>query len=406
MRILFVHEIDWIKKVALDMHYLAEILSSAGHQVYAIDYADTWSKSNFSDLGTLRTIKVDNVKRIIPEANISLRRPGYIKIPVLSRVSASVTHYFEIRKLIREEKIDLIMLYSVPTNGLQVIHLAHQYKIPVVFRSIDILHQLVKYKILQLPTKQMERFVYSKADAILAITPNHVRYVTWLGAPKSKVQLLPLPVDTSVFHPNIDPSEIKHKWGFTENDRIILFIGTLFNFSGLDGFIQEFPHILDIVPNTKLLIVGDGPQHQKLDRIISQHGLNSKITITGFQPYSMLPQYINAADICINPFSDSPTTRDIFPGKIIQYMACGAAVVATPLLGIKSLVNDETQGNVYTDGAVSMAREVINLLQSPERREKLGNAAVNYVKQTHSEKKIAQQLNEQLESIVRTTSFR
>ena len=49
----------------------------------------------------------------------------------------------KIAKTIREKNIDAIVLYSVPTNGLQTLRLAKKFNIPVIFRSIDILNQLV-----------------------------------------------------------------------------------------------------------------------------------------------------------------------------------------------------------------------------------------------------------------------
>ena len=243
------------------------------------------------------------------------------------------------------------MLYSVPTNGLQIIHIARKFGIPVVFRSIDMLYRLVRYPMLRPATRCIEKKVYARVDAILAITPNHARYVISMGAAETKVRLLPMPIDTSLFHPSIDSSEVRRKWGFTEKDRVIVFIGTLFQFSGLDAFIRQFPRVIERIPEAKLLIVGDGPQRKKLESIIAELGLENRVTITGFQPYQTMPQYINLATICINPFLNTKETRDIFPGKIIQYIACGKVAVVTPLLGIKSLIPDESKGVFYADTA-------------------------------------------------------
>ena len=138
---------------------------------------------------------------------------------------------------------------------------------------------------------------------------------------------------------------------YSEKDKVIVFIGTLFEFSGLDGFIREFPRVIEKVPEAKLLIVGDGPQRQKLEKIIAELGLKSRVTITGFQPYQTMPQYISLATLCINPFLNTKETRDIFPGKILQYIACGKVAVVTPLLGIKSLIPDESKGVFYADTA-------------------------------------------------------
>ena len=400
MNILFIHEVDWLKKVVFEIHNLAEILSVRSHNVYAIDYEDSWKKNGIFDLGNLKTKEFEGISRAVPGSSVSLRRPGFIKIPVLSRVSASFSHYFEIQKTIKEKNIDVIMLYSVPTNGLQVVHIARRFGIPVVFRSIDILHRLVRHPVLRPATRCLEKKIYARVDAILAITPNHSRYVIGMGAAESKVRLLYMPIDTSLFHPSVDCSGVRQKWGFAEKDRVVVFIGTLFEFSGLDAFIRRFPRVIDRIPEAKLLIVGDGPQRKKLERTIAELGLENRVTITGFQPYGTMPQYINLATVCINPFLNTDETRDIFPGKIIQYIACGKIAVVTPLLGIKCLIPDESKGVIYADTAADMAAKVADLLASDERRQKLEQAGIDYVRQVHDQQKIGQQLEAELQKIV------
>ncbi len=401
VNILFVHEVDWLRKVVFEIHTLSELLSLSGHRVDVIDYESMWVKNKPFDFGSLRTKTVNGIARAYPEASVCLRRPGFIKIPGLSRVSAAFTHYREIKKTIKERDIDVIILYSVPTNGLQTIRLGKKLGVPVVFRSIDVLNQLVPYPVLRPITRMLERKVYSNADLILTISPRLSQYVSNMGAPKAKVQLLLLGVDTDLFRPNLDSTEIRQKWEFGENDRIIVFLGTLFDFSGLDAFIRRFPEILREIPEAKLLIVGDGPQRSKLEGIIAKLGLQKQAIITGFQPYETMPRYINLAAICINTFLITNATRDIFPTKIIQYLACGKTVVATPLPGMTVIAPGEHQGIVYASSPDGMVSEVISLLKSTERRQQLEQAALSYVKQAHSYDKIAHQLEAELEEIIK-----
>lgn len=399
MNILFIHEIDWLRKVVFEIHTLSELLSLSEHQVYAIDYESMWVKNKPLDFGTLRTKTLNRVARAYSEASVCLRRPGFIKIPGLSRLSAAFTHYREIQKTIKEKNVDIIILYSVPTNGLQTIRLGRKLGVPVVFRAIDIPNQLVPYPVLRPITRILERKVYSKADLILTLSPKLSQYVINMGAPETKVKLLLLGVDTDFFRPGLDCTEICQKWGVGDNDSIIVFIGTLFDFSGLDTFIRQFPGVIREAPEAKLLIVGDGPQRPKLERIIAELGLQKQVIITGFQPYQTMPQYINLADICINTFHITDVTRDVFPTKIVQYLACGKAVIATPLPGLIAVIPGEHQGIVYVDTPGEMLAEVISLLKSSERRQKVGQAGLKYVKQAHSYDKIAHQLEVVLSEI-------
>lgn len=401
MNILFIHEVDWINKVVFDIHSLAEALSLSGHRVFAIDYKNTWSKKGFLDLGSLKTEELSRVSRAFPGSSVCLRRPGFIKIPALSRLSAGLTHYLEISRTICEKNIDAIVLYSVATNGWQALRAARKFNVPVLFRSIDVANQLVPYPILRPVVRFLEKKVYSQADMVLTLTPKLSQYVTNLGAEEARVKLLPMPVDTNLFHPAVDTAEVRQKWGFGNTDRIVLFMGTLFDFSGLDVLIPRFSEVIRQVPEAKLLVVGDGPQRPKLEGIIAECNLQEQVIITGFEPYETMPQYINLATVCINTFLTTDATRDIFPGKTVQFLACGKALIATALAGMIAVIPGEQQGVVYADSIDGMVEEIASLLKSPERRQKIEQAGLNYVKQVHSHDAIARQLEASIEEAIR-----
>jgi glycosyltransferase involved in cell wall biosynthesis len=400
MNILFVHEVDWLSKVVFDIHSLAEALSLRGHHVFAVDYENTWQKSGFFDFGSLRTRRFPGVSRALPGSSVDLVRPGFIKVPGISRLSAGCTSYRVIERLVRREKINAIVLYSVPTTGLQAIRVARKHGIPVLFRSIDILNQLVVAPPLRPVTRWLEKRVYARADKILALTPGLTRYVMGLGADEAKVSLLLMPVDMEIFHPQPPSSDLRHRWGLGENNPVVLFMGTLFDFSGLDSFIPAFRAVTERFPAARLLIVGDGPQRPRLETIIDESKLRESVVITGFQPYETMPQYINLADVCINTFNIVDATRDIFPGKTVQFLACGRPFVATALPGMQAVIPGEAQGIIYVKNTAAMVEAVVSLLGSPERRAGLGKAGLEYVRRCHNHESIARQLEEKIEEAI------
>jgi len=371
MNLLFIHEVDWQKKVIFDMHEFAESLSILGHTIYVIDYQDTWKRNNWLDFGYIRTRDVPNSQRIYKDASIFLIRPGFLKIPVLDRLSAMITHYVEIKRTIKKYKIDAIILYSVPTNGLQTVLLARKFKVPVVFRSIDILHGLVRPKILSRITLFFEKIVYRNVDFIVALTPKLADYVINLGADKKRVKLLLFGVDTTKFHPVVDVSALKNILHIEKKDKIIIFIGTFFDFSGIDLFVQQFPMVLKEIPEAKLILVGGGSLFDHIKKIIQKLNLKDNVILTGFQPFELMPEFINLADLCINPFQINEATKDIIPGKIYQYLACAKPVLATPLQGMKELLPDENYGVFYSD-IDDFAKKTIILLKNQELMKNVG----------------------------------
>lgn len=387
MNILFIHEVSWTKKPVFDLHWIAESMSLLGHKVYVLYYDSMWGNgSSQSSVGG----------RAFSEAKVELISPPFIKMPVVSRVSAFVSHFWAIKRVIEEKRIDAIVLYSVPTNGLQVVYWAKKYNIPVVFRSIDVLNQLVPYRILRPITKWIEKRVYSSVDRIVTITPKLSEYVVNLGADADKVAVLPIPVDIDLFRPSNDANGLRQRWGLGKGDRIILFMGTLFRFCGLYSFVARLPKIIKDMGEVKLLVVGDGEERGRLELLIPYLGLQKHVIMTGFQPYEDIPQYINLADVCVNPFEEDEITRGIFPGKTVQFLACGKPVVMRPLEGVKVLISGEQQGVVYADDDDSIVKEIVWLLKDEGRRHRIGQWGLGYVRKTHDSTEIAERLESEL----------
>lgn len=390
MNILFIHEIDWLQKVVYEIHSLPELLSSFGHDVYVIDLGDLSDRASRFDLGTLRTTE-SHVGRAHSESCITLIRPGLIKLPFLDRASAFFTHYFEIERILKDKRIDAVVLYSVPTDGLQTIELAREHGIPVVFRSLDILHMLVTHKMLRPVTFALEKWVYRRADRVLTESPKLSEYVVRMGADANKVEMLSLGVDMDKFNPEVDTGDIEDELGIGESDKVVVFIGTLFEFSGLDSYLEQFPLVLKEIPNARLVIVGGGPLADRLKLLVAELDLEKDVVLAGFKPFDMMPQYINLADLCINPFVVNKTTKDIIPGKISQYLACGKPVLSTPLPGMTGMIQGPDQGVVYAD-INEFAGNTIRLLKNPNLAEAIGENGRRYARYEHDEVRIARRL--------------
>jgi glycosyltransferase involved in cell wall biosynthesis len=292
-----------------------------------------------------------DVSRANKSSGITLLRPAFIRIPVFSRVSAFVSYFFLIEQAIRKYKIDHIILFAAPTNGMQTILMAKKYRIPVLFRSLDVLHQIVPHKLLEFPTTVLERFVYTFVDRISAITPKLVEYTVKRGAKPENCSYLPTGADADIFFHQPKDKQLLARLGLGENNLILLFSGTLYNFSGLTKIIRAIPRYLSELPDLKLLLVGRGEQSDELIRLIGELGLEKHVIMTGFVDYREVPKYINLADICINPFDVNEITNIIFPSKVYQYLACEKPVIATKLTGMLDIfpLDKQNHGVYYFD---------------------------------------------------------
>lgn len=348
MNILVVHEAEYREKVIFEYQIIPEILASRGHNLYVIDYHQHWKREHPLDLVQLRTETIRNVKKAGKQKGITLIRPPFIKIPGLSRLTAFIAYFWVIRHTIVQYKIDKIILYAAPTNGLQTIFWAKIYKIPVLFRLLDVLHQLVPNKFLQAPTKLIESIVYRHSDYILAITPRLAKYAKNLSGRNDRIGYLPSGSDADLFKPEPKNKKLMKQYGLHQDDLVLVFAGTLYHFSGLDKLIKLLPEKLKKTPNLKLLIVGHGEQADTLKRLVKKLELEKQVKFTGFINYENLADYINLGDIGINPFEINDVTDIIFPGKIYQYLGCGKPVIATKLKGMTDIFPvNTTNHNIY-----------------------------------------------------------
>ena len=397
MNILIVHEIDWIKKVPFEPHHLAEIFSTKQHQVFVIDCAEP----NLSDIQRgLHTSIIKDYHRLYDDASITLIRPSSLLIKGLNRLTYFLSCKKTIKKILVENSIDLIFLYGVATNGIQCIELSRELNIPIVFRALDVAHKLVRIPFLQNHTKKLEKSIFSSADLVLTTTPQLSNYAEEMGSNSDCIKYFPLGVNSRYFKPMKKNNELLQELGIQTNDRIILFMGTLYPWAGIDHILKNFHLLQNKIKQIKFVIIGGGPDFNRLKSLSNELQLNKNIIFTGFVEQKKIPEYIAITDICLSSFAINILTDSIIPTKILEYLACGKPVLSTPLKGTVELLPNENYGIVYSqlDDFIS---SIEKLLQNKTQLDKLGENGFSYVKKNHYWDSLADQLIKIFDNLIK-----
>jgi glycosyltransferase involved in cell wall biosynthesis len=395
LNILIIHEIDWINKVIFEPHHISELLSLQGHEVFVIDCRD----ANIKKLkNAIKTEEIKDFHRVYDNSSITLIRPPSISIRGLNRISNFLFCKKIIYETIVKNKIDVILLYGTATNGIQTINIAEKLDIPVFYRLLDITHSLVKTPIIRQLAKKNESTVIRKATKVLPIIPDLQRYAIEMGAIKENTSVFPLGINRKLFKKLPKNKKLLQELKINEKDKVILFVGTLFEFSGLEKIIKKYKIILNKNPNTKFLIVGGGAQFNRLDSLIKEKNLEPNIIMTGFLPQQIIPEYISLADICIQPFETNYITNRILPSKILEYFACGKAVLSTPLDGTVEILPDEKFGIIYATQN-DFVKKLSELLTDDTKLEELGKQGYEYVIHNHDWDILSNKIIEKFESI-------
>lgn len=345
MRLLITQESDWIKRNPLQQHHLAEMLSLRGHEIRVIDYELLWRSEGKKELFSHRLVFPD-VQKIYPGARVTVIRPGIIKVPALDYLSLIFTHRSEIDRQIKEFQPDVIVGFGILNAWLSA-KAGEKYSIPFVYDWLDVLHWLIPFKPFQAIGELIEKRTLRHSDRIIAVSDKMKDFVIGMGAERSRVFVVKPGISLEKFDPSIKGDRIREKYGIKKDDIVLLFMGWLYNFSGMKEVAREMAK--NKRPNVKLLIVGEGDAYNELQRIRREKTLEDTMIMTGRRPYEEIPELIAASDICLLPADPGEKVmHDGLPAKIFEYLAMGRPMISTRLRGVMREFG-EGNGVVYVD---------------------------------------------------------
>ncbi|NUQ58797.1 MAG: glycosyltransferase family 4 protein [Anaerolineales bacterium] len=166
---------------------------------------------------------------------------------------------------------------------------------------------------------------------------------------------------------------------------ILLYVGTLADWQGLDIVIKALPKILESQP-VKLHIVGRGRSRQRkaLAKQIRKLGLEEHVIVQPAVPHHEIPSLIAGADICVAPLAlnDRNVTQGACPIKILEYMAAGRPLLASNMPIVRELVREDVDGLLFSpNDPEDLARQAVQLLKNMELSQRLAESAAAHVRE-------------------------
>jgi len=389
MNILVIHEVDWVKKVTFEIHHLSEILSLKGHNVYAIDVPDPGKISINNDFKE----DIENFHRIYEKSSVTLFRTPIIPIKGLNRVSAYFTSYNFIKKILQDNAIDIVLLYSIVTNAKATIKACKEANIPIIHRTFDVVHDLIDEKYLKNFVINIEKSVYSKFDQIIANTPFMKNWSEEMNG--KNVMIIPQGVDSNLMKPLAKDLELQNKIGISSNDKVVMYLGSIHSISGLPIILKNLPDIIKEIPNFKLLVVGGGAHLENLKQISKKLNIEKFVIFTNYVPYLEIPKYCSLADLCINPFEITDMTKKLSPVKIFDLLACGKPILATPLDGL--LFDFPKESNILIYSELEDFKEKIILLLNDKNLHSFGINGRKFVEENYTWENVANRFLKEFE---------
>ena len=210
------------------------------------------------------------------------------------------------------------------------------------------------------------------SDAI--ICPSNVtrEYIASLGIDRKWVAVIPNGVSPSDFSSSPLPSREGRL-------PVLLYIGTLADWQGLDVLVRAMPKILEQQP-VQLRIIGRGRSRQRkvLAKQVRKLGIESNVVIQPGAPHHEVPALIAESDICIAPLglNDRNVTQGACPIKVLEYMASARPLVASNMPIVRELVREDVDGLLFSpNDPEDLARQVLVLLNDIELSRRLSESA-------------------------------
>ncbi len=189
------------------------------------------------------------------------------------------------------------------------------------------------------------------------------------GIHADRVVSIPTGVDLGKFSAGVDGNRIREEFGIAPDTFLVSMIGVLRSWKRHDVYLESIRLLKDRRIPAYGLIVGDGPQREMIAADVVRGGLADRVTLTGYR--DDVPEIVVASDVVL-------LTSDRFEGvpqAILQAMAMGRPVIASPVGGIPEVVRPEETGLLCPAGDVPAYAEALSRLAGdPDLRERLGRA--------------------------------
>lgn len=382
MNILVLQETDWLTRGPHTQHHIFETLSlKPSINIQVLDYdMDNIMRSNSI---FIKKHVYMNIHRAVQDSHVEIIRTSHLKVVFLRRFSSLITNFFQILKIIRNNKPDLIVGFSI-TNGMIGLIYSKIFKIPFIFFYIDILHQLVPLLYTQGLARISCQILLKNANQVLVHTKFQQRYVINEGSKPERVMVLPDGITLKNTEVDIHKFEnLKVKFSINDDDFIIFFMGYLYDFAGLKEIIDYYNNDVSSGKiKLKFVILGDGGIYNSLKNYIKKIGANWVI-LAGRVPFFEIAEYIQLADLCLLSFRINDITKEIVPIKIFEYMAMKKPVLSNSLPAVVLELKNKSDV-IFSKNLDDLIKKIGDLISEKHELRQLGLQGYEFVKKNYA----------------------
>ena len=255
----------------------------------------------------------------------------YPALPVVSRPFNGALCARALHPAVARLRPDVVLSYWLYPDAYGAMLAARRAGVPLVAgaRGSDI-------RVRDAVSRHLTRRVVRAADALLTVSEDLGRLAMHdYGAQPDRVHVVPNGCDASIFHPR-DRAAARAALEVPDDAQLIVYVGRLVPEKGLRELLEATRALAPEIPRLRIALVGEGPMRAELASLAAQCG--SEVVFAGAQPPDEVARWMAAANLVT-----LPSYSEGHPNVLVEALACGRGVVATPVGGIPEVV-DATSG--------------------------------------------------------------
>jgi glycosyltransferase involved in cell wall biosynthesis len=226
-------------------------------------------------------------------------------------------------------------------------------------------------RLLKIPAGKLMLRLARRADCIVSLSQQITQELLEQGFARERIVEIPNGVDTGRFTPASaeERARLRRELQLPQEGQLVIYVGRLHYQKGVDTLLRAWKEVCHSHPQAHLLVVGQGPERGKLEKLAASLDLGTSLQFLG-QVEPVLP-YLQASDVFV-----LPSFFEGLSNALLEAMACGLAVVTTNIGGTCEVVQSGVDGLLVEPGdAPALAVSLSQVLGDATLAQQLGAAA-------------------------------
>jgi len=222
--------------------------------------------------------------------------------------------------------------------------------------------------------KTFGKFLLKNSTKLIALTEDHIQQYTERGGEPGKIRIIPNAIELDKYKNKNSNQNTLDKYGIDKKDKVLLFVGRIDEYKGVQDIIEALPAISAEYTDIKLVVVGrDYGYKGELEKLRDKLNVRDKVIFAGSVPEKELIELYRRADIFI-----LPSRMEGFGIVLLEAMASGILCIAYSIPSVRKVIKNNENG-VLVKNEKELQDKILYYLGNIEERRRIEANALKYV---------------------------